>query len=588
MTSSLLAELLLERSGKKVEDLANNNSISRLIRKGGVRPGPEFERILALPRRQSIDIEELVELLTNHLKTPNGTQRLRPHQAQALQELYDYGCVGEIPVGEGKTLVTFLAGTLLGAKRPLLLLKASLIEKTEREFKELRKHWRCPNPPKILSYEKLSREKQSDFLDRHQPDLILADEAQKLRNLKSGRVRRLKRYMKERPQTIFAPLSGTLSRKSLLEYSHLAEWALKNNSPVPKHYPEIDEWRRCLDPGIQEMERLAPGCLSVFGEDVQAVRDGYAKWRRDTLGWITVQTSGVASSLQLTGQRFDGYASHVDEIFYQLRENSSTPDGEYFAEPVKLWAYLRQCSMGFWYRLDPPPPQPWKDSNKAKGQFTRDILSQNKPHLDTEQQVELAVARGEIKDGGVFARWREIKPTYDRNKHRHTEWFDDSFVRWCHKWLKDTGGVLFTPYIAMGEKLREVTGLPYFSQGGCDPKFGSIETYEGGPCIASLASNLEGRNLQDRWSVGCLVGGSGNSLELQQLIGRFHRPGQEADEVEFVFPYGCVETVAALHKAKEEALAKSDPQHKLVVGDWCIDDVEDAETWPGPRWQKQN
>src|SRR5438128_2692375 len=87
----------------------------------------ELKRILALPRRVA-DGSDLVEPLTQALKTPTGTQTLRPVQAQALYDMGTYGGLfGPLRVGSGKTLVTLLAPLLLEAKRPVLLLPANLI-----------------------------------------------------------------------------------------------------------------------------------------------------------------------------------------------------------------------------------------------------------------------------------------------------------------------------------------------------------------------------------------------------------------------------------------------------------------------------
>jgi hypothetical protein len=47
----------------------------------------ELRRVLALPRREPGDYTELAEELTELLKTPNGTMKLRPVQALALHDI---------------------------------------------------------------------------------------------------------------------------------------------------------------------------------------------------------------------------------------------------------------------------------------------------------------------------------------------------------------------------------------------------------------------------------------------------------------------------------------------------------------------
>src|SRR5262245_65169047 len=98
-----------------------------------VRATAEVARILALPRRDP-SASEVTDELTGLLRTSRGTMRLRPVQALALHDLGVYGgAFCPIGVGEGKTLITLLAPYVLEAQRPLLLLPAALIEKTERE-----------------------------------------------------------------------------------------------------------------------------------------------------------------------------------------------------------------------------------------------------------------------------------------------------------------------------------------------------------------------------------------------------------------------------------------------------------------------
>ena len=173
--------------------------VVRLIMFQEVKHSDELRRILALPRRSLDDPQwvDLAEEMTEILRTPNGTMRLRPIQAMAL---HDIGVVGglfaPIGVGEGKTLITLLAPFVLGAERPLLLLPASLIRKTERERRELAKHW-LVSDVQMVSYEMLGRVQAASLLDRIKPDLIIADEVHKLKNRKAAVTRRVARYMRD-------------------------------------------------------------------------------------------------------------------------------------------------------------------------------------------------------------------------------------------------------------------------------------------------------------------------------------------------------------------------------------------------------
>ncbi len=590
--SCRLAERLLARTGKSLSDLRSNSKVGQSFRASGVRACSEFERIKALPRRdweKDPDLPEVIDGWTRELKTSSGTMVLRPQQAAVLTELHDFGCsLAAAKVSAGKTLLSFLSPTVIQAKRPLLLVPAKLVGKTQKDFRELAEHWNGCRTVEILSYEKLSLNKWSDFLERFQPDLIIADEAHKLRSLKSARTKRVKRYMKEHPETVFLPLSGTLKKKSILDYAHIAEWALKELSPVPRNWSSLDEWRRAIDEDMKEDERMPLGVLSFFGGPaLQDCRDGYAGWQAQTPGWVSFTSGGVNCSLILSGERFDGFPAHVDDKFEALRADYQTPDGETFLEPQKLWQYLRQCSLGFWYRLDPKPPEEWKLARKAWGQFCRDIISQGRAGLDTELQVALGCAQGRVVDNGLHAKWKSIRGIYDPEKHKHTEWFDYSVVDRCERYLKEEGGIVATPFVAFGEEMRR-RGWPYFHEVGCDKKFGSIADYKGGPCVVSSDSVREGFNLQDRWNSMMIVGGIGDHVALEQLIGRIHRSGQEADEVEVTFLYGALESLDCLWKARRQAKFADDPEHKLLISAWLVDSEEDATEWSGPRWQRKS
>lgn len=642
--NKLLTQLLAKR-GESLDNTLSYSSLGQLVRRTGVRAGPEFERIKNLPKRkweEDPQLEEVIDALTDWLLVqkdpcPGGAwveqicsackvaqhkkdlcpgaqwiapkggvvcseckspRRLRAHQAKGLQELHDYGkLLADFPVGEGKTLVSFLAPVVLAMGlgitpeevRPLLLLPANLDGKTIREFKNLAHHWGGCRFIERLSYEKFSREKQVDFLERFKPRLIMADEAYALKNPSGARAKRIRRYREEHPEVCFLPLTGTPWKDSLHDYAHLSEWSLKDLSPVPRSFVELADWANCVDVDPRET-RLAAGVLAEFcptpPESVEEVRAALAIRRNQTPGWVRVATSGVDASLTLQGHKFDHYPRHVEDKFAALRESYETPDGIAFAEPAKLWHYLKCCSAGFWYRYDPPPPPEWKQARRTWGAFVRDIISHNTHHWDTEGQVTLACVQGKLRSGGVYEEWKKVKPLYKPEEHKRTEWFDDSFINWCIKWLEKEKSILFTSFIAVGERLKKETGLPYFHEGGIDPDFGSIEDWKGGPCIASVDSNKKGRNIQHLWHKACVVGGLASGPDAEQLIGRLHRPGTEADVVEYTLPYGCFEVFETLHKAREQAKFADNPNHKLILGDFLVESLKEAEGWKGSRWQK--
>jgi len=649
MSPHALLHRLLAAKGEKLEDTLSYSNLGKLVRRTGVRGGSEFDRIKALPRRiweEDPDLERLIDGLTERLLynkdacpghvwiericskckkhdkglckgakwiAPKGgvvcsgcksPRRLRPHQAKGLQELHDYGrLLADFPVGEGKTLVSFVAPVVLAMGlgctpeelAPVLLLPANLEGKTVKEFARLACHWDGYRKIERLSYEKLSREKQVNYFERMQPKLVLADEAYALKNVSGARAKRLRRWLESAPTTVFLPLTGTPWKDTVHDYAHLSEWALKDLSPVPHHkdgaYLELADWANCVDVEPRET-RLAAGVLAEFCKtpptSVEDVRAALAVWRNQTPSWVRVSSSGVDASLTLQGVKFDDYPAHVEQKFKRLRESYETPDGLAFTEPSKQHNYLKCCSSEFWYRYDPPPPERWKKARRAWGSLVRDTIAHNKHHWDTELQVARACARGQLVHHGVYSDWVKIRPSYNPEDHKLTEWFGDSFIQWCIKWLEKEKSILFTSQIAVGERLKAETGLPYFHNGGLDPQFGSIEDWKGGPCIASVDSNKKGRNIQHLWHKACVVGGLASGPDAEQLIGRLHRPGTEADVVEYTFPYGCLEVFETLHRSREQAKFADSPTHKLILGDFLVESLDDSAKWKGSRWQKSS
>jgi hypothetical protein len=76
----------------------------------------------------------------------------------------------------------------------------------------------------------------------------------------------------------------------------------------------------------------------------------------------------------------------------------------------------------------------------------------------------------------------------------------------------------------------------------------------------------------------------------EQLLGRTHRDGQQADEVQCDVAVSCLEHVMALEQALRDAefvqSITGSPQ-KLLLAGLDIPRAEDVATRQGPRWQRR-
>ena len=622
MMASLL-EAMLARKGKTVQDFPKTSKMGKIFRRQGVTRSKEMDRILHLPRRRWEDAQSIHAELTDWLRKPGGSMELRPVQAAALSDLHDFGgAFLPLRVGAGKTLVSLLAAEVLDAKRPLLLIPAKLKRKTQVEIKKYAEHWRF-KPPQIVTYEWLGRVQADDerdeednvvkpgFLRKLAPDLIIADEVHKLRHRRVSVTRRVIRYMDENPRTKFVGMSGTVTKRSLQDYVHIVEWALKELTPVPLQYPVLVEWCDALDEGIDPTKRLSPGALlqlcsneelqEVQKDPVGTIRKAYRRRLVETPGVIATNETFVDCSLVISAVEPD-LGEEIDEAFDHLKMYWETPDGWPISDPVALWRHARELACGFYYVWEPRPPAKWLAARKEWCAGVRKLIQ--KGEGDSELQVAQGIVKGRVRDplserkefvegaglvpvgGTVYKNWLEVRDTFKPNVV--PEWIDDGTLNFCWKWMQTHNGVVWVEHVAFGERLAEMTGRPFFHRKGEDAQGRLIDATmpEEGPIIASIASNFEGRNLQ-AWSENLVVSPPPTGSVWEQLLGREHREGQKADEVSFDVVIGCIQQWSGFQQALADAKYIQDSTgqiQKLLYADVDVPDGEEMATRVGARW----
>lgn len=534
----------------------------------------EFRRIAALPRRTYSEAEAaaLARKWTALLKTPNGTMELRPIQGVALENIYlTGGLVGPMRVGSGKTLVTLLAAAILKAERPLLMLPASLIEKTLRDRKDLMVHWKIPLNIQLYSYQMLSREGSANFLEnRRQPDLIILDECHLAKNLKAGVTRRLKRYFEAHPETKAVVVSGTLLKEDLRDFAHLVKWALKDGSPVPIDRHELAAWAECLSKSSNPMQHVHPGALLSFAEkedqcedETETARKGFRRRFLATPGVVSSGGDQVSCSLYIEPVEYE-VNSITEENFEKLRTLWETPDGWTLTQAVDVWRHARELALGFHYVWEPRPPDAWLAARKVWASYVREILSKSRS-LDTELQVAHAHA-----DSEEWRRWDDIRGTFQINSK--PIWHDDSALVFCEEWMSAGPGIVWVDHAFFGRELSRRTCAPYFGEGGLDAKDNYImDASPDIPIIASARANSTGRNLQ-AWNRNLITAPTSDQA-MEQLLGRTHRDGQLADTVTADVVMTCREHYDSLVRAIEGARVNEQVMghsQKLLLADVTV------------------
>ncbi len=611
---------VLARTGKSRNDFGQTTRLGKLFRRQGVPNSPEIQRILEIPRRnwdEDPELSPLAEGLTEWLRIFDacaGTLEdgsdchfcehvLKPVQAAALQDLHDYrGLIAPIRVGGGKTLVSALAGTVLDIERVLLLIPAKLRIKTERALAILRKHWHVPHQLHILTYQKLAYDSGWAELQGFHPELIVADEAHHLKNLSAICTKRVRDYLKQYPETVYVDLSGTITKRSLLEYRHRQKWALPEALQfLPRQRGEAIEWAMALDEGVPAPKRLAPGALLALcnDEELLQITEEPLKMVRRAYGRRLAETPGVIStrdvpdgemSIFIEGHHDLPVTKQIEGAFKTLRSRWETPDGHPFTEASELWRHARELICGFFYVWDPRPPNDWLEARRGWTGFVRDIKRRGNQRYYNEAAIAKACKAGQLP-GEYYWAWDAVRDSFEPNSK--AVWVCDSALEMAAGWLEQEKGICWVEHVAFGQRLAELTGLPYFAAGAVDhlTRKRSIEDCKG-PLIASIKACSEGQNLQYNHHRNLIVSVPPGGAIMEQLIGRTHRDGQLKDEVQVDILLGCFEQWDVFRQAQADAEHTQEttrqPQ-KLCLADTTIatpQEILRLQAQGHPLWAK--
>jgi len=518
---------------------------------------PEALRVLSLPRSKPVDGAQ-IEALSRYCRRPGSSAMLRPQQVQMLRDLWELpGVFADMPVGAGKTLPLMLAPYLLRAERPMMLLPADLFrtsDKTDRDFARYREDWHVLLP-ELRSYEELARKDRAHTIMHAAPDLLLADEADPLRNPKNAVTRRVRRYRQANPRAKFCFASGTLITDNLEDYAHLSAWTLAQYSPAP----------------------LSPSVAFAWSEALKGLGDppvpNYQGWFRGSAG--VVCGAGVQCPQPIRVRCWDpGLPDHLVDLIRETEASGMRPDGE-LLEEMQVPTVLCSLACGLFHVWDPAPPEWWSTPRRAYLAWVREILDLELPGYDTQAQIE------DVLDGRVVTdAWGQplpLPPRVDQGRERRRRWLEvrddfepNSVPVWVDKSVvppmiertQPRGWLIWTPWPALGEELHRL-GVPYYG-GGSNP-----ESADGRTIAVAVKAHYRGKNMQ-RYHSNLVVWPSPSARVHEQMIGRTHRAGQTRP-VDVVYRTALPYHGQVLGRAYQQALkvseARNSPQ-KIVLAQW--------------------
>jgi hypothetical protein len=140
--------------------------------------------------------------------------------------------------------------------------------------------------------------------------------------------------------------SGTLATRSIKDYAHLAEFALREGSPLPLKRHVVEEWAAAMDPGAVVapaglLLRLAESALPVLALEGESqaererrqVREAYRQWRNRTAGVVATDESAVSMSL-IIRKRDPGPVPEELLAHIETALSGQRPDREEFVEEL--------------------------------------------------------------------------------------------------------------------------------------------------------------------------------------------------------------------------------------------------------------
>jgi hypothetical protein len=557
------------------------------------------------------------------------------------------GLFGPIGVGHGKTFITLLCAALAfqrGQRKSLLLVPPEVypqlvtrdIPQARRDLvlfglpflylggETQRKRRAIVTSDKrgcyVMPYSLLSTTDSSFMLDHIRPELIIADEAHCLKNIKdSARAKRVKAYIEERDPH-FVAVSGTITQKSVMDYWHLLLWTLGPGAVLPLTNSLACEWAAVIDSETRTQEAEADTGPLVplirwarkhdskgrYDETLRGFRKAYALRLQSAPG--VVKTDDASCDASILIENFDpgDPCKELDDLMEAVVQDWMTPQGEPIEFGLHKFKWLNELTAGFWHELIWPSPEKYARGHKCSVAEAADRIARAMEHheaqkmyhselskwlrenhvkgLDTPMLVAAHVTRyfGTDKlrvSPLVAALYMEMKdrdfPGRPEREHRPIR-VDDYKIKSAVRWaVERRHGIVWYHHNAVGdwlvERLVEAGCRPHHAKAGdAGNLLLSDDRTVGDIVVASINAHSTGKNLQFHTNQ-LVVQWPRPAKIIEQALGRTHRLGQEADSLTVHTNFGNTFDRALLASCLTDALythQSGGGLQKVVVAAW--------------------
>lgn len=447
----------------------------------------------------------------------------------------------------------------------------------------------------IMPYSLLSQKDGEENLNLIAPTWLGLDEAHRVAREGSARAGRIDRYLKgDGRDTELVALSGTITSKSVMDYYPLARAALKRNCPLPLTSTLARAWGAVIDANVDDWQAEGEDLTRVGGAGPIAPlldwarkkfpdmrfaqsRDGFREAFRMRLvtcpGVVSSGDADIACSLIFENRPIEKYKEapgweRLKTLIDQVELMWLTPNGDEIDHAFHTWKWLNELSSGFYNQLTWPTGPEYAKRKNISEQEAEDILHRAKEHhtlgqeyhkslrqwlgafakagLDTPMLVGNDMARNGPENVGheLYETWKawkdadfEGRPERDSTAVRICPFKVNAAADWAqHQVPKNAGAILWVSNIEMGAWLHEELNRRNIdclhAPAGANEAI-TDPANAGRKIVASLTAHGTGKNLQ-HFQHQCMVQWPRSAKTAEQLLGRLHRNGQEADEISAV------------------------------------------------------
>lgn len=350
-----------------------------------------------------------------------------------------------------------------------------------------------------------------------------------------------------------------------------------------KYFPRCDH---CRGTGTTKNAKLVDETCGacngsgsqVYTEDVAGFRKAFKHRLTTAPGSVTSGDAACNASLMIVNQPADtqdcqGW-SDLDELIRKVVDEWVTPNGDEIAHKIHTFKWLEELTAGFYNQLTWPTPDVLAERRGISARLAESLIERAKQHhghgqhymselrawlscnsragLDTPRLVGLDMLRHGMQNVGpeLYALWREWKdsefegrPERDSTSVRVCDYKIRHAIKWAKELPKENpGGLVWYKHQEMGRWLTEA-----LTEAGLD-----VLHCPAGPIYDEMLRPENADKIRHKiivLTIGNRQGGHGEGKNLwymqnqlvvqvprpaitwEQLLGRCHRTGQEADEL---------------------------------------------------------